>query len=78
MMINEKDIRGLPSNILSQAYKVIEDKTSFKRLNVDKKVLSARLSQGYRIIYRVGSEVFRVMTHNDYDKLLRNTRISCI
>jgi hypothetical protein len=78
MEINKKDKRSLKKDILLKAYEVLSSDifNVSVPLNIDRDVRSVRLNGQYRLIFRQSTKKeCRVMTHNDYNKLISNKNV---
>jgi len=82
MEINKKDLKRVSQDILNKAYEVLNTKdvyTLSSPLNIDKDLRSIRLNSQYRLLYRHSTKKeCRVITHNDYNKLIKFNSINNI
>jgi plasmid maintenance system killer protein len=82
MQINKKDLKSLSKNILLKAYEVLNTKDIYSvssPLNIDKDLRSIRLNSQYRLLYRQSTKKeCRVVTHNDYNRLIKFNSINSI
>ena len=74
MEINKKDKKSLTNDILVKVEKALASDiyTSSTPLNIDKDLRSIRLNSQYRLLYRHSTKKeCRVVTHNDYNRLIK-------
>ena len=81
MVINKKDAKKLWGNVLSKENDIIANisSVSAQNLNIDRDIRSVKVSDQYRLIYRASTmKECRVVSHNNYNKLISHINVSNI
>ena len=81
MVINKKDAKKLPGNVLSKANEILTNISSVpaQNLNIDRDIRSVKVSDQYRLIYRASTmKECRVISHNNYNKLISHINVNSI
>ena len=81
MILYKKDIKRIDKRILNKALEIIANihKIKKKSLNIDKDIISIKVNSQYRLVYRESTKMIcRLLTHNDYNKIIRYNNINNI
>jgi len=73
MIINKKDLKKISDKILLKAIKILKrlDTATKNNLNIDKDVISIKVNNQYRILYRASTQIeARLLKHNDYNRVI--------